>query len=104
MKSRVIIALSAFLLISSFSFAQKGPFLQLGVKVGANLNKIEGQSFKDEFNYGYNAGAFAMLRVGNKWHIQPELLWNQYSTKTASNFSDIYSGGNNLSDIKLNYL
>jgi hypothetical protein len=45
------------------------------------------------------------VRVSDKWHIQPEVLWNQYNTKTADNFDDIYSGGmNNLKNVKLNYL
>jgi len=105
MKSRVILALVAFLSISSFSFAQKGPFLQVGVKAGANLNKVDGKSFKDEFKYGYSLGGFAAVRLGNKVQLQPEVLWNQYNTKIASNFDEIYSGGgNSLKDVKLNYL
>jgi hypothetical protein len=105
MKSRILLALIAFLSFSTLSFAQKGPFLQLGVKAGANLNKVEGKSFKEEFNFGYSLGGFMQVRVGNKWHIQPEVLFNQYNTKAADNFEDIYSGGlNNLKDVKLNYL
>ena len=105
MKSKIALALLAFITISTLGFAQKGPFLQVGVKAGANMNKVDGRSFSEEFKFGYSAGAFAQVRLADKWHIQPEVLWNQYNTKTANDFDEIYSGGsNNLRDIKLNYL
>jgi hypothetical protein len=105
MKSKIALAVLAFLTISTFSFAQKGPFLQAGVKAGTNINKVEGKSFNEEFKFGYSLGAFAQVRLGDKWHVQPEVLWNQYNTKTATEFDQIYSGGNNsLKDVKLNYL
>ena len=105
MKSKFALAFIAMLAISTIGFAQKGPFLQLGVKAGANLNKVEGKSFSEEFKFGYSLGGFAQVRLGDKWHLQPEVLWNQYNTKTANDFDEIYSGGsNNLRDVKLNYL
>lgn len=105
MKSKIALAILAFLGISTFSFAQKGPFLQLGLKAGTNINKVDGKSFSEEFKFGYSLGGFAQVRVGDKWHVQPEVLWNQYNTRTASQFDEIYSGGaNNLKNVKLNYI
>jgi hypothetical protein len=100
------IALSLILLIStcSISFAQKGPFFQMGLKTGANITKVDGKSFKEEFKFGYTAGAFIMVRVGDKWHLQPEVQFNQYNSKTAYNFNEVYAGGQNLKNVKLNYL
>lgn len=84
------------------AFAQKTPFLQAGIKAGANITKIDGKSFKDEFKYGYSLGGFAAIKVGEKWQIQPEVLFNQYNTKTASDFDTLYKS-NNLKNLTLNY-
>ena len=37
-----------------------------GVKAGANITKIDGKSFKDEFRYGYLLGGFADIGLGGK--------------------------------------
>ena len=107
MKSKMVTFLIALSTISLGTFAQqKTPFFQFGVKGGANITKIEGTSFKDEFMYGYSLGGFVAIKVGEKWQIQPEVLFNQYTSKTADNFDDLnpMSSGNNLKDVKLNYL
>ncbi len=77
----------------------------LGVKAGANIFKVDGKSFKDEFKYGYHLGGFANIGIGGRFSIQPEVLWNQYQTRTDSTFSNIYQNAlDGVSDIKLNYL
>ena len=50
------------------------------------------------------AGAFAELDVSSKWGVQPEVLFSQTSTQTASDFNDIYEEGINNRNVKLNYL
>lgn len=91
----------AVLFLAQASFAQ----FSLGVKAGANITKVDGRSFKDEFRYGYHLGGFATIPIGGRFSIQPEVLFNQFQTKTDSSFSNIYqnalSDGNN---VKLNYL
>jgi hypothetical protein len=100
MKTKLLI-LPAFLLLSVASMAQ----FHLGVKGGANITKVDGKSFKDEFRYGYTLGGFMEIRAGNKFVIQPEVLWNQYATKVDSNYSNVYHNVfNGNSNIKLNYL
>lgn len=93
--------LFAVLFLAQASFAQ----FTLGIKAGANITKVDGKSFKDEFRYGYHLGGFANFGVGGRFSIQPEVLFNQYNTQTDSSFSNIYqnafSGSNN---IKLGYL
>ena len=88
-----------------FSTARSQSF-DLGVKAGVNINKISGQSFSDQFNYGYHVGGFAKIGLGSKWAIQPEVLFNQSNTDTSSEFSKVYTSLslNNLSKVKLSYL
>jgi hypothetical protein len=100
MKTKLLTLLAAVLLTQA-SMAQ----LHLGIKAGANISKVDGKSFTDEFRYGYHLGGFAEVRMGNKFVLQPEVLFNQYSTRLDSNYSNVYHDvfdGN--SNIKLNYI
>ena len=101
MKTKLL-CLIAVLLISQAMMAQ----FHLGLRVGTNLSKIEGKSFKQEFQYGYLLGGFAEIGLGNKFFLQPEVLFNQYTSTLDSNFSHIYQGAitNDQSKVKLNYL
>lgn len=86
-------------------FAASPAFSQgftLGIKGGANLGKISGHSFKDEFTLGYHIGGFATIG-GKKWAIQPEVLFSQVNTDTATSFSQI-TGIHDVSKIQLQYL
>lgn len=91
----------ALLVLAQVSFAQ----FSIGVKGGANMTKIDGRSFSDEFKYGYHLGGFATIGLGGRFAIQPEVLLNQVQSKTGTEFNDIYQpviDGNE--NIKLNYL
>ena len=57
MKTKLV-NLSVALLISQLMMAQ----FHLGVKAGANITKVDGKSFKEQFEYGYNVGGFAEIR------------------------------------------
>ncbi|HOZ80390.1 MAG TPA: porin family protein [Ferruginibacter sp.] len=101
MKSLILLSILA-LFFFSFSNAQG---FGVGVKVGTNINKLQGQSFKEEFTYGYSAGAYADIKLGNKWSIQPEVLFNQVSADTSDKFSDLVDfNSGKVSKIKLNYI
>lgn len=82
---------------------------KLGVKVGGNMNKIEGKSFNDGFKFAYHAGAFAEINFTKKWGIQPEVIWNQMGG-VPSDFQSVYSNisvssvFNRDNVYKLNYL
>ncbi len=82
----------------------KAQGFHLGAKVGTNLSEISGRSFKDEFQWGFTAGAYAELNINKKWDIQPELLFNQIRTQTSSDFYTIIPNGFNSTDVNLNYL
>jgi hypothetical protein len=96
------------LLIACVIFAQAAMAqINFGIKGGANITKVEGKAFRDEFRYGYHLGGFAEIGLGDKLSIQPEVLFNQYQTRADSSFSNIYQNATDFSnyrDVKLNYL
>ncbi|MEP6583781.1 MAG: porin family protein [Ginsengibacter sp.] len=98
MKTKLI-PFAILLFMSSSLLAQKFSF---GVKAGANLSKISGKSFKDEFAFGYHAGVFASIG-GDKFYVQPEVIFNQVNTDTATSFSQVYQF-NKINSIQLQYL
>lgn len=92
----------AGLLLSGIVSAQS---LKIGGKVGASLYKLDGVSFADEFKWGYHAGGFIEAMWSKTMGIQPEVLFTQSNTKTATQFSQLYQTVDpNVLDVKLNYL
>jgi hypothetical protein len=105
MQLRSLALLTIASTLTSLSFAQKsGASFHVGAKAGANIFKVDGSSMKDEFNFGYNIGAFAELNISKEIGIQPEVMWNQTNFRTGTNFNDIYPEGTNDIKGKLNYL
>jgi outer membrane protein with beta-barrel domain len=101
MKTKLI-TLSVALLISQLMMAQ----FHIGVKAGANITKVDGQSFKQQFEYGYNLGGFAEIRLSDKFSFNPEVLFNQYTSTLDSSYKSIYENviASDQSKVKLNYL
>ncbi|HET6723127.1 MAG TPA: porin family protein [Chitinophagaceae bacterium] len=103
MKTKLAIMAIALLTMQAAS-AQ----FRLGPKAGANLVKVEGKSFKDEFRYNYHLGGFAEIALtqDKKLSLQPEVLFNQYSTTLDSSFKAVYEDiiTSEQSRVKLNYL
>lgn len=99
---RNAVVLSVLLVITALSTQAQG--VHLGIKAGANLFKVDGQSFSQEYKFGYNAGAFAQVYFSPQWGIQPEVLFNQTNYRTGTEFSSIYPHGVNDVKGKLNYL
>ena len=98
-----LVSLAAAVLIFSTAHSQS---FHLGIKGGANINKLSGLPFSEKFSYAYHLGGFAEIGLGNKWALQPEVLFNQINTDTSSQFSKIYTAlsAKNVSTIKLSYL
>jgi opacity protein-like surface antigen len=92
------------LLLAATSVSAQG--VKVGFRAGANVNKIDGKSFSDEFRFGYHAGGAAEIMFSEKWGIQPEVLFNQSNTRTGYSFDTLYESINpgSLKDVKLNYL
>ena len=101
MKSKLFFT-AFFFLFTFFAWSQP---LHIGAKFGANINKINGESFTSQFAYGYHVGAFAEIKLGKKFFLQPEVLFSQLNTDTSSKFSQLYNiNANKISGIKLSYL
>jgi len=102
MQTKKVTFLLLAISISGLTMAQG---FHIGAKAGANLFKIDGKSFSEEFNFGYTLGAFSEINFNKKWGIQPEVMWNQTNTKTSTSFNEIYpTSTHDLKDVKLNYL
>ncbi len=98
-----LLPLFAAILLTQTVIAQ----FHIGIKGGANIIKIQGRSFKDEFKYGYHLGGFMELGLGKNWSLNPEVLFNQVNTTLDSNFRHIYQNVFNpayQSSVKLYYL
>lgn len=98
-KSLALLTIALTLTVASF-----GQGFHLGAKAGANIFKVDGKSFSDEYLFGYNVGAFAEINLSKSIGIQPELIWSQTNYRTANKFSDLYPQGSNDIKGKLNYL
>lgn len=100
MKLKLII-LSLAIIATQSLLAQ----LHLGFKAGANVTKVDGKSFKDEFKSGYALGGFAEIKLSKKLYLQPELLYNQYNTKLDSSYNNLWGNAfDGITSVKLDYL
>ena len=99
MKTKLLI-LAIFSIVGNAAFSQK---FNIGFKGGANINKLTGKTFSDQFSYGYHLGGFFSVGLGNKFAIQPEVLFNQVNVDTSNNFSTVYKF-NKVDKVQLKYL
>ena len=112
MKILLLPFLLSILCINAYSQKKKDPsekesFFRFGFKGGVNLNKIEGKSFNDEFNYNYSLGGFMQFNITRKLGLQPEINFVQTTAETSSDITDIYEDlfvGGNQKKAKLDYL
>jgi hypothetical protein len=89
-----------FLLLTATGYSQG---LKAGIKAGADIHKIAGKSFSDQFSYGYHAGGFLEIGITSRFAIQPEVLFSSVNVDTSSSYKSVYDF-NNISDVKLSYL
>lgn len=83
-------------------FAQAfGSDLSVGVKGGANVQKISGDGLKGAYSTGPHLGAFAHLNK-RKVGIQIEAVWTQNQITTDSTFYGLYKQYYNNVDDSLN--
>ena len=99
MKTRLVI-LAIFSMMGSGAMAQK---IHVGFKGGANINKLTGKSFDDQFSFGYHVGGFFSVGLGKKFAVQPEILFNQINVDTSSSYSTVYQF-NKVDKVQLRYL
>ena len=100
MKSKILIVALVLSLSTTAALAQG---FKIGVKGGADIHKLDGQAFKDNFSYGYHLGGFAEIGLTKKFAIQPEVLFSQVNVDTSAEFSEVYAF-NSVSKVQLKYL
>jgi hypothetical protein len=111
-----MIIVSLFVLPGVTGIAQSTPrhmqldeenFFRFGVKGGVNINRINGESYNDAYNFNYQLGGFIQLNFSSRFGLQPEINFVQSSYEFSSDASDIYNDlfrGGTQKDAKLDYL
>ncbi|MEO6219903.1 MAG: outer membrane beta-barrel protein, partial [Ginsengibacter sp.] len=85
-----------FLFVSHSTYCQRKSdfehenFFRIGAKVGVNINKINGQSYKEGFSYDYLLGGFMQFNFSGRFGIQPEINFTQSSSNFTDDATDIY--------------
>src|SRR5665647_867877 len=69
--------------------ADRENFFRIGAKAGVNINKINGQAYKDGFNYNYLLGIFMQFNFSKTLGLQPEFNFVQSSSEFTNNSSVI---------------
>jgi hypothetical protein len=75
----------------------------LGIKGGADILKVSGKSFDQEFAYGYHLGGFVELKLNKTYSLQPELYYSSASMNRGNSLDTIYTNVD-LKKIKLDYI
>ena len=76
---------------AGFIGAQAQGSFKIGARVGSTMYKIDGQAFKEGFNFGYHLGGALEIMFTKKFGIQPEVLFNQTKAETGSNLGSLTS-------------
>lgn len=82
-------------------------FFRLGIIGGVNLNSVDGRSFKNEYNFNYQLGAFVLINPFTKIGFQPEVHFAQQTATYSKDLTEIYddlSFGGDQTKAKLNVL
>jgi hypothetical protein len=102
----LLLLFPGFLSAQKFKELDSERFFRIGAKGGININKIQGQSYKEGFNYNYLLGGFVQFNFG-RFGLQPEVNLVQSSSefsKDANNvYNDLFYGGSQKK-AKLNYI
>jgi hypothetical protein len=82
-------------------------FFRLGAKAGLNINKLQGESYKESFRFNFQLGAFVQFNFSQRFGIQPEVNFVQSSSELSGDATDIADdifGGGDQNKATLNYL
>ncbi len=76
--------------LSANAFAQLGKLnFDIGLKIGANLNKVEGRYWDNGYKANFLAGLYAGVH-SRRWGVQIEPLYTQSTFATGTGFNDLY--------------
>ena len=89
--------LAILLIITLPTFAQRNKldgdhenFFRIGARGGVNINKITGKSYKEGFNFNFQAGIFLQFNFSDRFGLQPEVNFVQSSSEFSTDPNDIY--------------
>jgi hypothetical protein len=98
----------SFFVLFAIAASVQAQSVHVGLKLGVNLDKVKGESFKEGYNAGFLGGGFVDVGIGHSLGISGEVLFNQTDTKyNQANASVWQQGSTTISDgtkIKLNYM
>lgn len=90
------------LTICSFAKTYAQNKIELGIKGGVNFSNMTSDSFAENDNKtGFHIGVLAEIPFGNKFSVQPELLYSSQGTKAKL---IMYGGGPMPSEYSLDYI
>lgn len=99
---KTMLTFSAMLMVLLFS-SEVYSQVNFGVKAGANLGKLDGIAYKDQFKLGYQLGGFLSVGLPGDFAIQGEVLFDQTNTSFRDSYSAIWDDKFDKGK-KLNYL
>lgn len=73
------------LLLLTGTFAVNAQSVKFGVKGGVNFATIRGNDLDVDSKTGFHVGGVAELKLGDKFSLQPELLYTELGTKDSDN-------------------
>ena len=82
-------------------------FFRIGAKGGVNINKIQGQSYKQGFRYNFQVGAFTQFNFSDVFGLQPEVNFVQSRSEFTNDATSVYDDlfyGDTQGKATLNYL
>ena len=83
---KLLVAILLFITLPTFAQRNKVDgdhenFFRIGAKGGVNVNKITGKSYKEGFNFNFQAGVFFQFNFSNTFGLQPEVNFVQSSSE-----------------------
>ena len=81
-------AIIALMLLTTATYAQE---FHIGAKAGANLGKIAGVAYKDNFKLGYQLGGFVEFDFNDSWGLQGEVLFSQTNTELRDSYQSVWN-------------
>ena len=66
-------------------------FFRFGGKVGVNINRINGDSYNDHYNFNYQLGGFVQFNFSSRFGLQPEISFVQSTSEFSSDAGDVYN-------------
>ena len=93
-----------FCLLATSAITVNAQKLHVYAKAGANLTKIDGKEFNDDYKTGFHVGGAVEIGISKSISLQPELYYSELKTLSISASSVITPGFNINNEVKLNYL